>query len=249
VVALLVSRLASRNVARACRIALAAIFVAQVALVFGVALGPVTYRELAAAALLVGAGALAESLAFARGWLRRARDPLVLEPPFEGRWRVGAGGPFPGLNHHVIARDQFFAYDFIRVGAKSFGSAILAPLAGTVAASSDGMGDRASSFRPDDPSVVGRELGNYVAIETAQGYVFLCHLANGSVRVRTGDRVAAGDEVGRCGNSGRTTRPHLHIHAQDEPAYSFDRARGIPIAFRERGATKLLRPLGVLSGR
>jgi len=51
------------------------------------------------------------------------------------------------------------------------------------------------------------------------------------VSVRNGDFVDIGTPIGRCGNSGRTTRPHLHIHAQDLESFAFDRAIGVPIAF------------------
>jgi hypothetical protein len=38
-----------------------------------------------------------------------------------------------------------------------------------------------------------------------------CHLANGSIGVKTGDSVKAGDVIGRVGLSGRTEYPHLHF--------------------------------------
>jgi murein DD-endopeptidase MepM/ murein hydrolase activator NlpD len=241
------SSLASFRIAMLCRGALVVILVAQLLLVSGVSLGPLGLRTLTALALVVGAASLASALVFARGWLARAKEPIVLEPPFRGKWVVVAGGPFPGYNHHIVARDQYFAYDFVRFGERSMGSEIVAPVAGTIVAASDGMPDRKRSRNPDDPSIKGRELGNHVAIEMQGGCVFLCHLANGSLRVAVGDHVAPGDPIGLCGNSGRTMGPHLHIHAQVEPAYAFDAARGLPIAFRKRGAAKLLRPYSVLS--
>jgi murein DD-endopeptidase MepM/ murein hydrolase activator NlpD len=68
----------------------------------------------------------------------------------------------------------------------------------------------------------------------------LCHLARDSVRVRAGQPVRAGDEVGRCGNSGRTTVPHLHMHAQDRPEPAIGEAHGVPIAFRDGGRVRVL---------
>ena len=85
-----------------------------------------------------------------------------------------------------------------------------------------------------------RPFGNYVAIAANRGTVFMCHLARGSVLVREGQAVRAGDEVGRCGNSGRTTVPHLHIHAQDRPEPAIAEAHGVPIAFRDGERIRVL---------
>jgi murein DD-endopeptidase MepM/ murein hydrolase activator NlpD len=173
-----------------------------------------------------------------RRWREAARDPVVLQPPFAGSWRVAAGGPWARSNHHLVASDQRFAYDFVRTDGASFGTPILAPLDGVVAGARDGMDDREPSRRVYDERE--RPHGNYVAIRGERGTVFLCHLARGSVRVREGDAVRAGDEIGRCGNSGRTTIPHLHLHAQDRPEPAVDVAQGVPVAFRAGGRVRVL---------
>jgi hypothetical protein len=170
-------------------------------------------------------------------WKRDAKAaPLILQPPFLGTWIVGAGGPLPGRNHHLVASDQRFAYDFVRIGGRSAGTPILAPCDGEVVAASDGMQDLPPSRNPNRPGIGGRELGNHVGIRCGDATVFLCHLQHGSVAVAIGDRIAAGTPVGRCGNSGRTTWPHLHLHAQDLPHYAFREARGVPVAFAANGA-------------
>jgi murein DD-endopeptidase MepM/ murein hydrolase activator NlpD len=227
----------------------AAFAVQALLLAFSPPWGTSGFLLLDAAVATIGVIAFVAASRSARAWRARARDPLVLDPPFEGSWRVVAGGAYPGLNHHHIAKDQYFAYDFMRRGAPSRGSAILAPIAGRVVAAVDGMEDRPPSRNPDHPSVRGRELGNHVAIACGRGAVFLCHLQNGSVCVRPGQDVVAGERIGACGNSGRTTWPHLHIHAQDAHAYAFDRANGIPIGFRNGTETKLLGYASVLVGR
>jgi len=166
-----------------------------------------------------------------RDWLAAAQTPLVLDAPFRGEWRAVAGGPNPARNHHMIASDQRFAYDFMNTEGPSAGVDILAPISGTVVVAHDGEADHQPSMRViEDP----QPFGNHVAIEAPGGVVFLCHLQRGSVMVREGEVVASGRVIGRCGNSGRTSRPHLHIHAQDRPVYAFNRAMGIPIAFGGR---------------
>jgi hypothetical protein len=50
----------------------------------------------------------------------------------------------------------------------------------------------------------------------------------GSVTAQKGATVSGGDEVGRAGNSGNTTQPHLHIHAV-RPGEDMLKGRGVPI--------------------
>jgi len=51
----------------------------------------------------------------------------------------------------------------------------------------------------------------------------------GSVRIRVGDQVKAGDVIGKLGSSGNSTEPHLHFHVcnSDDPLMS----AGIPVNF------------------
>ncbi|MGH7716074.1 MAG: M23 family metallopeptidase [Vulcanimicrobiaceae bacterium] len=201
---------------------------------------------LVAAAVLVYAVAKTYArLPERKRWLAEtASGPLVLAVPFEGRWRVVAGGPDPGSNHHLVASDQRYAYDFARSERPSLGSRILAPVAGRIVISCDGKCDHAAALRViEDES----PLGNHVAIDTGGGVVFLCHLQSGSILVQPGEMVVVGREIGRCGNSGRTTRSHLHIHAQDLGTFAFNCAHGIPIAFINANGAVVLRAGALLS--
>lgn len=67
--------------------------------------------------------------------------------------------------------------------------------------------------------------GNHVVIDSGGVLVALCHLQQGSVQVTRGGRVRAGDTVGRCGNSGNSTEPHVHVQAVD----SLDMARAAAV--------------------
>ena len=51
----------------------------------------------------------------------------------------------------------------------------------------------------------------------------------GTVRVKVGESVHAGDLIGHVGNSGSSEEPHLHFHIDDEP--SFLAGHGVPYAF------------------
>jgi murein DD-endopeptidase MepM/ murein hydrolase activator NlpD len=58
--------------------------------------------------------------------------------------------------------------------------------------------------------------GNYVFVEHADGVLSMyAHLKPGSVRVRAGDVVSAGQPLGLLGSSGNSTEPHLHFQVCD----------------------------------
>jgi hypothetical protein len=77
--------------------------------------------------------------------------------------------------------------------------------------------------------------GNHVAIESSGVTIYLAHLRRDSVAVRAGDRVRAGETVGRVGNSGNTTEPHLHIHAEKGPCPGrFSGQPALPLTFGGR---------------
>lgn len=75
--------------------------------------------------------------------------------------------------------------------------------------------------------------GNHVMIETREGpVVAVCHLQRGSVQVQLGQRVRVGETLGRCGNSGNSTEPHVHLQAIDRPDVMH--ASAVPITFGGR---------------
>jgi murein DD-endopeptidase MepM/ murein hydrolase activator NlpD len=60
--------------------------------------------------------------------------------------------------------------------------------------------------------------GNYVMIDHGKNeYSLYAHLQPGSVRVRVGDQLKAGDVIGKLGSSGNSTEPHLHFQVCDKP--------------------------------
>ena len=63
--------------------------------------------------------------------------------------------------------------------------------------------------------------GNYVVIRVAADrHIFLCHFQKGSITVKKGDAVKIGQVLGKCGNSGNSSAPHIHMHMQDAPTFS-----------------------------
>ena len=48
-------------------------------------------------------------------------------------------------------------------------------------------------------------------IKHESGYALYAHLDTGSIRVKVGDKVQRGQIVGKVGNTGNSTGPHLHF--------------------------------------
>lgn len=125
-----------------------------------------------------------------------------------------------------------------------FGRPILAPLGGIVLAAHDDQDDHVA--RRGLPSIAyaltqgsrvragWRALaGNHVLIRSDGRdavVVALCHLQMGSATVEAGQRVQVGEELGRCGNTGNSTEPHLHVQAMDGP--DVGHASALPVTFR-----------------
>jgi hypothetical protein len=125
-----------------------------------------------------------------------------------------------------------------------FGRVLTAPAAGVVAAVHDRQPDH-DAFR-GLPSVTyaltqrrrvaegwSELAGNHVIIEVGAGvFVALCHLQHHSIRATVGQVVDAGDELGRCGNSGNSTEPHVHVQAMT--GLDAQHASAVPVTFGGR---------------
>lgn len=73
-------------------------------------------------------------------------------------------------------------------------------------------------------------VGNHIVIRRADGvHALVAHLQRGSALVKTGDQVVAGQQIGRCGNSGNTTEPHVHAQLMDRA--STWTGQGVPMKF------------------
>lgn len=95
--------------------------------------------------------------------------------------------------------------------AMAEGVVVVAAAPGTVRATRDGMPDVSVADTGLEP-VRKRECGNGVMIDHDGGWATqYCHMKQGSIRVREGDRVEAGTPLGEVGLSGMTEFPHLHL--------------------------------------
>ncbi len=153
-----------------------------------------------------------------------------------GAWLVAQGGG-KGLNHHFAVREQRGALDIVAVdrahGSKRpggglesyviYGAKLYAPCDGVVVSALDGLPDQ-------EPGRIrfGPLYGNHVFVDTGREVVKMAHLRPGSVAVSTGQTVRAGQLVGEVGNSGNSTEPHLHLHAERDGV-------GLDLAFTDVG--------------
>jgi hypothetical protein len=180
------------------------------------------------------------------------KKAVRLVPPLAGeRWvdLTGCCTGVPNHRHALFASAgrlydaQEFAIDFMRfddqdrlwVGDKSdpkdyivYGAPVLAVADATVVAMTNNLPDQ----RPLSPSAVPptEADGNFIMLDLGDGrYANYAHLAPGSVTVKVGERVKAGQQMALIGNSGQTGAPHLHFHVMDRPLLA--EANGLPYEF------------------
>ncbi len=184
------------------------------------------------------------ALASTRPWpssIDSAKPSLTARLPSDAPLRVLWGGDRLETNRHAFTPDQRWAYDLgvepVLVGSTRledygcWGTEVLSPIAGRVHAAHDGEPDVAPGSFGD----MRKPLGNHVVLKTAMGtYVIVAHLQRGSVSVSAGEIVAEGRVLGRCGNSGNTSEPHIHLHhqRQDPLRFPVNFAEGLPLFFR-----------------
>lgn len=193
------------------------------------------------------------------------RSAVTFRLPADGLLFTFWGGDDVLHNYHVDAAPQRHAYDFVvwKNGSTYsgdgtapedyyiYGQPVLAPAGGTVVAVMDGL----PNMKPKTETDSEHPAGNHVVIQVAEKeYLFLAHMQPGSIVVKVGDTVKAGQVIGKVGNSGNTSEPHIHIHLQDQPEMfvydssgkitGFTTAVGLPIYF----SNLLVNGLPVASG-
>lgn len=139
---------------------------------------------------------------------------------------------------------QRFAVDWEQLGPKDtiyegdpknvenyfcYGREIHAVADGKIMNAVDGLPNQVPGKLPEGMTAEQAD-GNHVIQEIAPGrYGLYAHMQPGSVRVKTGDFVKAGQVLGLVGNSGNTSAPHLHFHVMDSD--SALASNGLPYVF------------------
>jgi len=181
------------------------------------------------------------------------RPLLVLAPPLHGGPWVAVYDPAMSRGHRrmlfaVNGRAQIparFAIDWFKIDPNGklahgdeaetanwygYGADVLAVANATVVAVRGNM--------PESKSVsihhnaLQNASGNFVVLDLGSGrYAFYEHLKPGSLRVRAGDPVTAGQVIASLGYTGDSTGPHLHFHVADGPSPLA--AEGLPYVLRD----------------
>lgn len=179
----------------------------------------------------------------------------VLAPPLRGDNWVAANGCCPTTGPHrgsvqtingKLVNAQRFAIDWMKLDAQGrfvngdptvvtnwvgYGQPILSATGGVVTSVANDLPDQAPGSLPDPSTITVQTVdGNHVVVDMGNGLsVFYAHMVKGSVQVKVGDRVAAGQQLGQLGNSGNTSAPHLHIHVMQ--GASVIGSNGVPMVF------------------
>jgi murein DD-endopeptidase MepM/ murein hydrolase activator NlpD len=131
--------------------------------------------------------------------------------------------------------------------AAGWGREILAPAAGIVIYARNDVPNNPRQGKPPDMNwytalhdPVMALYGNCVIIDHGNSeYSVMAHMQQGSVTVKVGDRVAAGQVIGKLGNSGSSGGPHLHYQLQSGPQLFHDQT--LPFRFQNIDVPQLSR--------
>jgi hypothetical protein len=168
-------------------------------------------------------------------------ETVVVKPPLSGdRW-VDWGGCCSIISAHrftllplngSLRPAQRFAIDFVQLDEEGrlfvgdpkdldnwhfFGADVLAAASGRVIEVVDDLPDQVPGELP--PGItIDEASGNRVIMDIGDGrFALYAHMIPGSIVVEEGQRVRAGEKLGRLGNSGNTDAPHLHFQIMDGP--------------------------------
>jgi lipoprotein NlpD len=156
---------------------------------------------------VLDAEALSRSSAGTPTAVASAPPPAVAPEPAAGATPPddGADAAFAGKLRWPLAEPKLSSPFGPRAGRPHEGIDLAAPLGTPILAAANGQvvyaGDGVSGY------------GNMVVLQHPDGLLTV-YAHNSLVMVRTGDTIAAGQEIARVGMSGRATAPHLHFEVR-----------------------------------
>ncbi len=167
---------------------------------------------------------------------------VLIAPPVRGYWATYNPPGHPVLAFDLLAVDEkkslynkgnFLRHLLTSIPAEdtyTWSRPVYSPVEGVVVACHDVEEDRKKisfaydlfSLMRNKPSVAdgfGAFGGNHIMVRADDFFVLLCHLKRESARVKKGDSVLVGQQLGEVGNSGSSIQPHLHIQVMSNDQY------------------------------
>jgi hypothetical protein len=186
----------------------------------------------------------AVSQSYFAGPVRVVQSLVMIGPPLTGKGWVAVNGccEVNGVHRSTglpingrIYFAQRYAIDWMRLDKDGrmvhgdasdvnnytdYGADVLAVAKGKVVSTLDTLDDQKPGTLPD-PSTINLENvdGNHVILDIGEGlYAMYAHLQKGSLQVKPGDQVKRGQILGKLGNTGNTSGPHLHFQIMGGPS-------------------------------
>lgn len=169
------------------------------------------------------------------------KDAVNIGSPLKGQNNyVAHGGGSTIINYHHTNKAQAYALDMGEINMFGhqesvssklssyaiFGKNIYSPCDGNVVEVENKLKDLIPPEREKDKKNIA---GNKVIIECDQDIkILLAHMKEKSVEVEKEQKVQKGQLLGKVGNTGNTTQPHLHIHAVQKNE-NILKGKGVPL--------------------
>jgi hypothetical protein len=209
---------------------------------------------------------LPATFTFTGGSTTVGKPAVVVQPPLEGPGWIAVNGCCDSITSHrgavmaingLLRVPERFAIDWVKIddaGRLFTGDvsklASYAYYGAPIRAAADGM--VVNFYDEADEQVPGADAkgittenigGNMVVVDIGDGaFAFYAHMQRGSLTVKLGDQVKAGQVIGLLGNTGNSTAPHLHFHVMDSPSPL--NANGLPFVLTHFSSRGVLAPGG-----
>jgi murein DD-endopeptidase MepM/ murein hydrolase activator NlpD len=179
--------------------------------------------------------------------------PIVIQSPLRGANWIAMNGPSNTSDHRraILYYDgrayigQRYAIDWVITGADgatytgaehdnasyhAWNQEVHAVTDGTIVAVEDGIPENVPNSGKLAVAMTDETIaGNHIIEDLGGGhFAAYAHLRPGTLKVKVGDTVHAGDVIAHLGNTGNSSEPHLHFQVCDAP--SFLKSEGLPFA-------------------
>lgn len=173
--------------------------------------------------------------------MARSSSKIFYSMPINEEWLVFWGGENEFINYHYLYTPYRYAYDLLMMkkgttfeedskqyeNYYAFNKEVTAPADGKVIKVVNNVEDNTPGEMFE-----AKPEGNYVILQHAKReYSLLAHFKKSSITVEKGDIVKQGHVIGRCGNSGNSSEPHIHFHVMDVPKAG--KGRSLKINFED----------------